>query len=161
MTNTTLTVAKLKKFHRSPAALAAIAAVKAARTEAARIHAHVESYQAPAFAKFAPFTRELCPNDPRSGERIMDRGDLFLASSEQDEQCAAWYAECDRLNAVHGYTLEPGYCPALVAEGVQRKAEQALLNLVGELTGIDGNSFNNTLELRAKTLDLFLNPPLK
>ncbi len=154
---TALTVTALKKFHRSPKVRAAIAAVKTARAEAARIRAHVESYAAPAFLAFEPFTRELSARDPKKGQRIMECKDLYLAGPEQDEQCARWDAECDRLHAVNGYEgLKDGQCPALIAEYAATKAENALLVLIEDLLG---SGPINLLDLRKKALDLFLNPP--
>lgn len=108
MTNTTLTVAKLKKFHRSPATLAAIAAVETARTEAARIRAHVESYLAPAFAAFEPIMYSP-DDDKRAGQRIVDHADLWM--SDDEAACARWFAHCDVLHAALSRTCR-GRSPA-------------------------------------------------
>lgn len=148
-----LTIATVKRFHRSPATLRAIAAVKVARAEAARISAHVASYIEPAFLALEPFYSD-------DGEVIKQSDDLFMVDG-CEERIAAWYALCDTLHAANGYKLEPGFCPALVAQNVARKAEQAVLDLLGTLVGCNGNDFNRTLEMRAKALELVLDPPTK
>jgi len=157
MTALTLTVPVLKKFNRSPAVRAAVAAVKSARVEAERIAAHVATYIEPAFLAFAPFTREISERDPHKGERIMLSKDIFMCGDEYDAQCAQWYAECDRLHAVNGYEgLEAGQCPALIADHKRIKAENALLALI---EGLLKTGPIYSMELRARALDLFLNPP--
>lgn len=152
-----LTVPALKKFNRSREVRAAVAAVKSTRAEAARIKEHVESYIAPAFAAFAPFTREISARDPKAGERIMEHKDLYLCGDTQDEQCARWFAECDRLHAANGYEgLKPGECPSLIADWKRSKAENALLALIEAYLGT-GPIYK--MELRERALELFLNPP--
>lgn len=144
-----LTVPALKRFNARADVRAAIAAIKVTRERSERITAHVENYLAPAFAAFEPFYA--------SGTRITDRADLYMCDDAQDAQCAAWYAHCDVLHASNGYNVREGYCPALVAQDDARKSENALLAMVTDLTGAD---FNGSLELRAKALELFMNPPM-
>lgn len=151
MTKKLTVAAAIKRFHNSPATQVAIAAVKSARAEAERIRAHVDTYIAAAFAQEKFVDGE--------GQRITNPRDLYLC--DDDSSMAAWYARCDKLHAANGYKLEPGHCPALVAEEKQRKAEQVLLDLLGNLTGVDGADFNRTLEMRARALELVLNPPKK
>ncbi len=79
----------------------------------------------------------------------------------REERIAAWYALCDQLHAQNGYKLKPGFCPALVAANVARKAEQTVLDLLGALVGCSGDDFNRSLEMRAKALELVLDPPTK
>ena len=159
MTNTAnkLTVADVKKFHARADVRAAIASIKEARKHSERITAHVDSYLDPAFTAFAPFYTE--PTKRRKGgERITARKDLFMCGDVGSEQCNEWFALCDELHRANGYTdLEPGQCPALIAQHDARKCEWALLSMVEELTGAN---FNANLKLRAKVLELFLNPPM-
>lgn len=151
----TLTIPVLKRFNARADVRAAIASIKDARKHSERITAHVESYLAPAFAAFAPF---YAARGPQKSARIMDRKDLFKCGDLASEQCDEWFALCDDLHVANGYTdLEPGQCPALIAQHDARKCEWVLLAMVTELTGAD---FNGSLELRAKALDLFLNPPM-
>ena len=155
MTNTAnkLTVADVKKFHARADVRAAIASVKEARKHSERITAHVDSYLDPAFAAFAPFYKRR-----KGGERITARKDLFMCGDVGSEQCNEWFALCDELHRANGYTdLEPGQCPALTAQHDARKCEWVLLSMVEDLTGAN---FNANLELRAKVLKLFLNPPV-
>jgi hypothetical protein len=52
-----------------------------------------------------------------------------------DKYTAEYYAECDRRNREMGYDLEPGFCPALIAEDLQRKAEHNLIAAAAEFFG--------------------------
>lgn len=152
----TLTVADVKKFHTSPATQAAIAAVKLARKEAKRIGEHVDSYLDPAFATFAPFMRAERKRDPKSGERIENRKDLYLCGDLESEQVKAWFALCDRLHAENGYSgLEPGVCPFLTADWERMKTENALIALFEELIGVE----ISLMDERKKALELILDPP--
>lgn len=46
-----------------------------------------------------------------------------------DEAAARYFADCDAAYRDAGWTdLEPGYCPALIAEELQRHAERALID---------------------------------
>lgn len=100
--------------------LAAMAAAKTTR-------AQVDAYIAPVFARYT-FT------DSDTGQPITSPADLYL--SDDDEQCARFYADCDRAHAAHGYKLEPGFCPALVAENHVIELENAFIDAGSSLTGI-------------------------
>lgn len=145
-----LTIASVKAFYAAGAHLVLMAAVLAGREHAEKVREHVDSYTEPLFATFS-FT------DTYTGEPVTRSKDLFM--SDDDEGCEAFYAACDKAHKAHGFELEPGYCPALMAENAVIDAERALLEAAAVHYGIDFDNIYN-LELRAKALDLFLNPPM-
>jgi len=112
----------------------------------------VDAYIRPIFVRYQ-FTNDMDrPRNTHRGEILTDPKYLYL--SEDEERCKAYYEECDRAHREHGYRGEVGTCPALVAEDLQRRAEQLLLDELGRFVGVDGADFCRTLELRAKALDL-------
>lgn len=138
-----LTIPRLKAWARNNRELASLA-LKAqvfAKIERER----VDAYIAPIFASYA-FRNDL----DGTGALLADPRKLYLSSDE--ERCAAYYAECDRAHREHGYNGEAGTCPALVAEDLQIKAENLLLDSLAKFVGVDG--FHASLEFRAKALDL-------
>lgn len=149
MTNK-LTVPALKKFHARPDIKSAIALVKTARADYARIRAHVDSYVDPTLAQYE-FTSE------DTGERITRAKDLYLIPESQEEQCKAWYAHVDRLHVEHGYTgLEPGQCPALVAEMKAIRAENALLKEIEAFLEVEVGSIRESAIKAIDSLSNFL-----
>ena len=83
--------------------------------------------------------------------------ELYLC--EEEELIKDYYEECDKAHREHGFTGEHGYCPALVADEVRRKAENAFLRLGCELFGLD--DLPHMTEHRKKMLDLLLGACLK
>ena len=150
-----LTPATVKAFYRNESSLLCIASVLVARDHAAAERAKVDAYTLPILASYG-FKRDC--DERCDGSPITRVGDLYL--SGDDEGLKAFDAACDAANAEHGYELEPGHCPALIAGHAVVKAENALLEAASEHYGIpfDGPL---TLELRAKVLDLLTNPPTK
>lgn len=49
-----------------------------------------------------------------------------------EEAAARYYDDCDKAQAEAGYKLDPGYCPALIAEHDKIKAEWALIEAAAE-----------------------------
>jgi hypothetical protein len=123
-------------------AYAACAAKAFADSERERVSAYVK----PLFAAFS-FTDDLTG----SGEKLTDPNRAYL--SEDDEKAARFYAACDKAHREHGFTGPEGFCPALVAENLQMKAEDALLKSLCEFAGM---SWPYNLKLRAKALGLAL-----
>lgn len=152
MTNTTIETvrkikpAQLKKWARANRSLAE--SVLRARAFVELERARVSAYINPIFARYGF-------RDEDTGELLTDERRSYLAG--EDSRFTAYYAECDAAHRAHGFTGEPGECPALCAEELVRLTEQALLDSMGQLSGIDGHGFNLTLELRAKALDWALN----
>jgi len=150
MSNTAprLTVAKLKAWSKKNRRLA-LAALKA-RAFAELERERVDAYILPIFAKFG-FTSD------ETGAPLTSPSKLYLCND--DERVAAFFAECDIAHREHGYVGEAGTCPALVAEDLQRTAENALLDSLARFVGVDG--FCGTLELRGKALDLAIGTCVK
>lgn len=149
-----ITIASVKAFYANEAHLALMAAVLMAREHAVEVRAEVDSYIEPLFATFSQSHGLV---DEFTGEPITRSKDLYM--SDDEEAATAFYAACDGAHKAHGWDLPEGPCPALTAENLVTEAERALLKAATAHYGID---FDNvySLKLRAKALDLFLNPPM-
>lgn len=138
--------AQLKRWARENRELAE--KVLVARTFAELERIRVAAYIEPIFERFGF-------RDEDTGEVLKESRLAYLAG--EDPGFADYYAACDRAHREHGFEGEPDECPALVAENDQHEAEQALLNSMGALVGVEGVDFCRTLELRAKALEWALN----
>lgn len=78
--------------------------------------------------------------------------DLYCCADE--EQVAAYFAECDQAHRAHGFTGPQGHCPALTAETLQRETEYALMKLAQPLFRIDPSDLYG--DNRAKYLELLI-----
>lgn len=103
---------------------------KAAQEEAKTVRAVVDEYIEPIFHTFG-FKNQ------RTGEPIKHSNFLYLTGNVQDELCEQYYAACDVAHREHGHELQPGYCPALIAENAAIQAESALIDAVGKLMGFE------------------------
>ena len=121
----TPTKAQFKKFCKANGGLAL--AVVQARAMAQVTRAKVDAYIAPVLAAAA-----LRDED---GNLITEAGMVYLCSDEA--ACSAFFAACDAAHREQGYDLQPGYCPALMAESLATKAEHALLEAGCSLFGLD------------------------
>lgn len=108
----------------------------------------VDAYVRPIFERYA-FRNDL--GGRTAGEVLTNPREIYL--SEDEERCAAYFAEVARAHQEHGWRGDPEHCPALVAEDLLVKAENALLESLAEFVGVDG--FWN-LDLRKRALDLAL-----
>ena len=87
-----------------------------------------------------------------------------LAYLMGDADAAEYYAALDAAYKATGYALEPGNCPALMAEYVQTQAEWALIEAAQEwFPDIDNNKLlcgtggkGNGLETRQEYIDLLV-----
>ncbi len=137
-----LTIAGLKKWASKVRPLIIEMLTKRAFAEVER--KRVDAYIAPVFARFRFVDDE--------GAVITDPDMLYRCDDEA--MCAAYYAACDVAHREHGFTGEPGECPALVAEHNQLKAEWAVLESMERFVGLDDGALSRTLEIRAKALEL-------
>lgn len=145
-----LTIATVRAFYRDDEALLAIGAVLAARLLASEAREAVDAYIEPLLADFDFRVDNECDRgSPRDGTPITKSSDLLLT----DQDCAAYYAACDAAHAEHGHDLEPGYCPALIAESAVIDAENALIKLASDRYGVDFTRLYK-LESRAALLKL-------
>ena len=88
-------------------------------------------------------------------ERILDIKRLYLTDLDAPDYLA-FLAECDEAHEAHkahGYNIQPGYCPALIAEDELIQAQNALIKSGAQWLGIEGDLYG---EHRAKMLDLLL-----
>ena len=138
----TLTITSLKRW--APKLRPFVVEMLAKRAFAEVERKRVDAYIAPVFAQFRFVDDE--------GAVITDPDMLYRCDDEA--MCAAYYAACDVAHREHGFTGEPGECPALVAEHTQLKAEWAVLELMERFVGLDDGALSRTLEIRAKALEL-------
>lgn len=144
------TLQQFKRFAKQNASLAyAVAVAQAfAQCERERVDAYIE----PMFQSFSFHARA-----DWGGDLLTKAKQAYLCGDEAG--IAKFYAEADKLHRIHGFKGEAGYCPALVAEEIQRKAERAILEAGSEFLGVD---FANTYgETRKKALDLLMGACLK
>ena len=78
-------------------------------------------------------------NRLKTPARVTDPNLAYLMG---DADAAEYYAALDAAYATAGYKLEPGYCPALIAENVQVQAENAMIVAAGKWFSqfVDGDS---------------------
>ena len=138
----TLTIASLMRWAQKLRPLVVEMLSKRAFAEVER--KRVDAYIAPVFAQFRFVDDE--------GNAIVDEKRLYHC--EDKALCDAYYAACDVAHREHGFTGEPGECPALVAEHNQLKAEWAVLESMERFVGLDDGALSRTLEIRAKALEL-------
>lgn len=143
-----VTVEEMKLWARDNRELAM--AVCTARAFAEVEKERVDAYILPLFNTFS-FAEDV---EGCSGETITNPEHLYL--SRDDDRVAAYYAACDKAHQEHGFDGPEGFCPALVAEELQRKAENAMLVSLGEFCGVDGGDFSRSLKMRDKALHLAL-----
>lgn len=91
----------------------------------------VDAYILPMFE-----AREFYREKKWGGERITEYKDLYLTDLKSPEYLQ-FCADCDAAHRAHGFDGEPGYCPALIADDVRRKAESALIDAGCKLMDID------------------------
>ncbi len=82
---------------------------------------------------------------------IEDPDDLYLCD---DPRLPEYYEETYKAHTAHGWTGERTHCPALVAENLVIQAENAVLKLGEELTGIAPEQLYG--DNRKKMLDLLI-----
>ena len=63
------------------------------------------------------------------GEPITEPRLLYLM---EESQWAGFYAKLDQRIRAAGFNVQPGYCPALMAEELVRKAEHAMVDQAAE-----------------------------
>jgi len=74
-----------------------------------------------------------------------------------NEDFKIYHNECRTLEDEKGLKVSnPEFCPLLVAENEQRKAENLLMNSFKVITGLDTDDINMSLDNRKKFLDLTL-----
>lgn len=139
---TKLTPVKLQRWARSNHALvqAMLDARKHAQAERARVDAYIE----PLFATFG-FVDEC-------GAAIATSHSLYHC---QDEGAVSkFYAVCDAAHREHGFTGEPGYCPALVADHDAVKAETAVVRSMEQLLGVEVLNMDHRAKLLGIVVDM-------
>ena len=120
----------------------------------------VDAYIKPVFDRFEFYVSEKCGDRVgTAGERILSPRDLYLADLKS-AAIAEYYAACDAEHKRQGYDdLEPGFCPALIAENLLIEAQNCLMEAANPLFGLKRNPYMP--EDREKYLKLLLGACLK
>lgn len=124
---------KTPKFTPTEAEIKAAKAVFLAMAHTETVRPIVEGYQRELIAYMRPMVASKWRE--RMGDKeITDIKHTYL----MDDNDAKWYyAECDKKAAENGFkTPGPGYCPLLMAENLQIKAEAVLVDCMGERFGM-------------------------
>lgn len=117
----------------------------------------VDSYIKPLFEKFEFYVCDEFAE--RIGKkRITQEKDLYMTDLKSP-QYLEFQEQCDAENRKHGFDGPKGHCPALIADGLRRDAEYALLKSGGEFLGVDLTMVFG--EKRDKALDLLLGATVK
>lgn len=115
--------------------------------------AQVDAYIQPIFEKYQfKVDADVAKGCGDYGTPLKSPKDLYLTD---DPRLSEYYAECDDAHRAHGYELPAGYCPALVAETNQTKAEHDLIVSGAALMGIDTDRVIYG-EMRSRMLDLLM-----
>ena len=126
--NITLTMLQALKWARKNEKLGT--RVLAARINAEETRRKVDAYIRPIFDKYE-FTVTLDKRLSNYGQPITNMRDVYLSSD--DDKFAKYVLECHEANKAHGYDVQPGYCPALMAENAVALAETELVKSGAEL----------------------------
>lgn len=113
---------------------------------------------------FAQVEREKCDKIQRQllgSGRYGGDGDPRYTYLLGEEPCRRYFADLDRAYREAGYNVEPGHCPALIAECLQTQAEWGLIEAAQEFFPdvtnhrlLCGTKDMDGLETRKKYLDL-------
>jgi hypothetical protein len=140
-------LAEFKRWAKSHTKLAEAVCLAQAFAECQR--ERVDAYITPIFQRYAfQYSGELIGN--LSGP-LPSQGDLYLC---EDPRIGDYYEECDRAHRAHGFNGPHGQCPALVAEHLLIKAQNALIDAAIPLFGVE--CYMMSTEQRTKYLDLLL-----
>lgn len=150
------TIQQFKKWAIANAGLGmtVVCAQAFAKTERQR----VDAYIAPIFASFTFHVSDDFKRAEDGDVRITDISRLYLTDLDS-ENYKAFVEACADAHAANGWTGEREYCPALVAEQLQREAERALLKSGSDLLGVDLTSTYG--DQRTQALDLLLGATVK
>lgn len=129
----------------------------------ARTHAEVKREQVDEVYRDILNTFEIYTN-PKEGkhrnaypvERITENKDLWKAN-DVDYRDITDQADFElREKGIKPVEMEREYCPALVAEHIERKAVWVLFDIAEEFTGMSCEQATNSLERHKKYLDLLI-----
>jgi len=125
----------------------------------ARVHAEMERARVDAYIRpiFDTYRFDDLPKIHDYTGPIADVDHLYLCADEQ--QVAAFFAECETAHRAHGFTGPAGHCPALTAEHLVVVVETELIKLATPTFGIEPQQLYG--ENRAKYLELLIGAALK
>lgn len=115
----------------------------------------VEAYETAILAKHQFHIAAQWVREGDADRVILDRKLSYLLD---DADAAVFYSECHQARDAAGLKVDnPEHCPLCVAENLRIQAENALLEAISEIPGLEAFSQRThafTLENRARALDL-------
>lgn len=124
-----------------------VAAMIRAKANHERVKDHVYGYVAPILARYS-FT------DDRG--RVINNVDrLYL--SDDEERLTQFDSECDEAHRRNGYNLQAGQCPALLAEGERINAENAVLESLEKVLGVEIYHTDDRTEALRLIMEIYKN----
>ena len=81
----------------------------------------------------------------RAGQPITDLRDSWMAA---DQQHAVWCAALDEAAKAHGFDVQPGYCPLLMAEYAEIDAGRAVCIAAAYISGVGAEHATASLRFR-------------
>lgn len=150
-TDRALSIENLVAFEADPETARLRGLVRAAQSWAAKTRLYVDAYADPIVASFGlSIDHETRGSD---GSKFVTRyADLWRTEAD----CTAVYAALDVAHDAHAYQVEPGVCPALVAESQARRAEGDFLAHVARCFEVFDRPAALAGRLRGELLDLTL-----
>lgn len=135
----------------NPSVMSAVNAVLLAKVYVATLRERIEPLQ-------LKLLRDLAVVDQDNGNAITKMSDLYLVTDELAQPVYAEYA--NRLIAAGGFGIDiakirDGSCPLLMAEHLQIKAENNLLDMIGPKLGIE-HPHSLATDKRRKLIDMTL-----
>ena len=137
----TFNIPNLKRWAASKEAQAAFRAYLAAKAHAENTRARVDEYIGEVFKRFTFYPAAdmgFCVEGKEVGPdgRILSPDHLHLTDLESANY-KAFSDACDEAHKAHGYDVQPGICPALVAESAIVRMESALICSLSKALGFD------------------------
>lgn len=128
------------------------ARVRELREHARTVRLQVDAYVAEIFARYRFLVSpEFLRPGSAADQVITTEADLYLTNLDAPE-VAAFYRERDAAHSAHGFTVQTGVCPALLAEGAAIDAENSLLNHAERYLGVAFRESTEALREQALTL---------
>lgn len=119
----------MTKAKPKPQAVAAALGGQVGKILVLKAHAEIEREKADDRARKILASRVWVGLD---GNQVTEPQNSWLIGKDLDE----YHRLCDESRAAAGYKLEPGYCPALIAEDELRIAERELVALAEPFFGV-------------------------
>lgn len=153
---------KLTQQDITPEIKQAVSAYLMARVYAETMRAEVDKIETAVLEESEYLVKpEWCKRYGEKKIRVLKPSDSYLM--EESDYKDFWAESVKRMKAAgldrhlpKGETMEAGYCPALVAEELQRVAARLIVEVAEPLTGVSVDKITCHLDLYRKYVDLWV-----